>query len=220
MDPGSAVDKASRTAALVEVTAMVALVLSYIWGWKGTFHGEAELLVGLYFGIGILSHLRRHESARQLGFRLDNWRQALRNAAAIVPVAVCVPIAIGALLGTWHFPSWSDAIRHMPWMLAWATAQQYGLLCFLYRRFLEILGGPRAAAASAAAIFAAFHVPNSLLLAVTLLAGVVSCWLYRREPNVLVLGIAHAAISFAIFSSLPFSITHGMRVGPGYLALR
>jgi membrane protease YdiL (CAAX protease family) len=210
----------SRTAALVEVTAMIALVLSYIWGWKGTFRGESQLLVALYFGIGVLSHVRRHESARQLGFRLDNWRRALRNAALIVAVAVCVPVALGALLNTWHFPSWADLVRRAPWMIAWGTAQQYGLLCFLYRRFLEILGGPRAASASAAAIFAAFHVPNSLLLAVTLTAGVVSCRLYRREPNVLVLGIAHAAISFAIFCSLPFSITHGMRVGPGYLAVR
>lgn len=101
-------------------------------------------------------------------------------------------------------------------MIAWGAAQQYGLVCFLYQRLLEIVQSPRAATLGAAALFATCHVPNPLLLAVTLAAGVVSCTLYRREPNVFVLGLAHAAISFVIASTLPESVTHGMRVGPGY----
>jgi hypothetical protein len=31
-----------------------------------------------------------------------------------------------------------------------------------------------------------------------------------------VLGIAHAAISIALFYALPLSLTHELRVGPGY----
>lgn len=207
-----------RTSALLEVAAFIALVLSYIWGWHGAFPGTSQLVVALYFGIGVASHLRRSESAQQLGVRFDNWKPALRNAALVVGVAVLVPLVIGAALGTWHFPSAKHSMAGLPWMLAWGTAQQYGLVCFLYPRLLEILQGPRAATLGAAALFAAFHVPNPLLLAVTLAAGVVSCVLYRREPNVFVLGVAHATISFVISSALPLSITHGMRVGPGYFA--
>ena len=50
----------------------------------------------------------------------------------------------------------------------------------------------------------------------TFVAGSVSCALYRRVPNVFVLGIAHTAISMVLYSALPVSMTHDLRVGPGY----
>ncbi|HSD73767.1 MAG TPA: CPBP family glutamic-type intramembrane protease [Steroidobacteraceae bacterium] len=205
-----------RSAAMVEVTALTALVLSYIWSWQGAFPGHGLLVVVLYFGIGIVSHVRRGESARQIGFRLDNWPAAFRKALVVVGIASVAFLAVGAALDTWHFPSVRHTVSALPWMLAWATAQQYGLVCFLYQRLLEILQGPRAATLGAAALFAAFHVPNPLLLIVTLGAGIVSCTLYRREPNVLVLGMAHAAVSFVLAGALPLDITRGMHVGPGY----
>jgi membrane protease YdiL (CAAX protease family) len=206
-------------AAVVEVTALTALVLSYIWGWQGAFPGSALLLVVLYFGIGIASHLRRGESARQIGFRLDNWRAAFRGALIAVGIASFLFLALGAALDTWHFPPVRQSIASLPWLVAWGTAQQYGLVCFLYQRLLEILQGPRAATLGAALLFAVFHVPNPVLLVVTLVAGVVSCTLYRRAPNVLVLGIAHAAVSFVVAGALPSSLTHRMHVGPGYFAV-
>ena len=66
--------------------------------------------------------------------------------------------------------------------------------------------------------FALVHLPNPLLVSITFVAGLVSCTLYRRVPNVLVLGVAHAAISLVLFFALPASITHNLRVGPSYFA--
>jgi membrane protease YdiL (CAAX protease family) len=214
----TAVRARGRSAAVLEVTALTALVLSYIWGWQDTFPGAGVLVVVLYFGIGILSHVRRGESARQIGLRLDNWQAASRNALVVVGIASLALLALGGALGTWHFPTTKETLAMLPWMLAWGTAQQYGLVCFLYQRLFDILQGPRAATLGAATLFAAFHIPNPLLLAVTLSAGVVSCALYQREPNVWVLGVAHAAVSFVLSGALPLSVTHGMHVGPGYFA--
>lgn len=208
-----------RGVALVEVAAMVTVLLSYIWGWQGMFVGSSYLIVALYFGLALLSHRWRRESARELGLRLDNWSRALRNVIPIVVPAVAVALVIGLAADSLHFQSWSHTVEGAPWMVAWGTSQQYGLLCFFYRRFLEILQGSWAATAAAAATFAAFHIPNGFLVIVTLAAGVAACSLYRREPNVLVLGIAHALLSFVLLCSLPYSVTHGLRVGPGYLAL-
>lgn len=207
-----------RSAAVVEVAALTALILSYIWGWQGAFPGHGLLVVTLYFGIGIVSHLRRGESPRQIGIRLDNWPAALRSALVVVGITSAAFLVLGAVFDTWHFPSARQTLNALPWMVAWGTAQQYGLLCFFYQRLLEILQGPRAATWGAATLFAVFHVPNPLLLAVTLGAGAVSCALYRREPNVLVLGIAHAAVSFVVAGALPLTVTGGMHVGPGYFA--
>ena len=74
------------------------------------------------------------------------------------------------------------------------------------------------ATASAAVTFATFHMPNVFLVAVTLAAGVAACTLYRRETNLFAIGIAHALVSVVLLCSLPDSVTHGLRVGPGYLA--
>jgi membrane protease YdiL (CAAX protease family) len=208
-----------QAVAAVEIAAMVAILLSFIWGWQGSFGGATGLILVLYFGVGILSHARRGESAWQLGLRVDNLTRALRVAAAFVAPALLVLLAIGFALDSLHF-SWSQTTKSLPWLVAWGTAQQYGLLCFFYRRFVEIFGGPWAATASASATFATFHAPNGFLFAVTLAAGVAACTLYRRAPNVFAIGIAHAVISFALMHSLPYDVTHGLHVGPGYLALR
>jgi hypothetical protein len=205
----------ARAAALAELLAMLVLVLSYIWGWQNLFPGDRLVVVTLYFALCHMSHVRCHESARTLGLRLDNSRAAARQACVPVALAVGVPLAAGAALGTWHF----EPVRlplEIPWHLAWGTAQQYGLLCLMYRSSLDVVGSSPSAALCAASAFALFHLPNPFLIGVTFLAGLASCRLYRNVPNVLVLGAAHAAIALVLFYALPFSITHELRVGPGY----
>ena len=208
-----------RTPALLEVAAMDVLLLSYIWGWHGAFSGASIAILVLYFGLGIVSHLRRRESARDIGLRLDNFPRALRNALVFVVPAVVIALAVGWALGSWRFYAVLHRLWEAPWLVAWATAQQYGLVCFFYRRFLEIFGTATAATAGAAVTFAAFHLPNPFLVPVTLAAGVAACTLYRREPNLFAIGLAHAAVSFVVLWSLPYTVTYGLRVGPGYLAL-
>lgn len=214
-----AVTRPWRTIALVEVGTMVAVLLTYIWFWQGTFRGAALLILVLYFGIGLVSHLRRGESPREIGIRFDNFPRALLNVAFVVVPAAAATLAVGFALGSWHFRGWAHPIIQVLWMLGWATAQQYGLLCFFYRRCRELSDEPWVATAGASAIFATMHAPNGFLVAVTLAAGAVACTLYRRAPNVLAIGIGHAAISYVLLCALPVSVTHGLRVGPGYLAL-
>jgi membrane protease YdiL (CAAX protease family) len=214
-----AVPRPLRTAAVVEVGLMVTVLLSYIWFWQGEFRGSALLILVLYFGVGILSHARRGETPRDIGLRVDNFPRALGNVAFVVAPAIGVTLAIGFAMGSWHFRSWEHPFIAPLWMLGWATAQQYGLLCFFYRRCREIFDSPWPATVGASAVFATMHAPNLFLIAVTAIAGVVACTLYRRVPNLLAIGIGHAALSYVLLCALPFSVTHGLRVGPGYLAL-
>ena len=208
----------SRIVATAEVAAMVAVLLSFIWGWQGSFVGSWLLVLVLYFGLGAASHARRRETPELLGLGAYHVRPALRNVAAVVVPASALVLVAGAALDSWHFPSWPRFFSTLPWAAIWAIAQQYGLLCFFYRGYLEILAHPGAATPAAAATFAAFHAPNGFLMAITLAAGVIACSLYRRSPNVIVIGLGHAAISFFLFYALPFDLTHGLRVGPGYFS--
>jgi hypothetical protein len=197
---------------------MVCVLLSFIWGWQGSFAGSWALVLVLYFGLGAVSHTRRRETPELLGLGASNAGPALRNVAMVVLLAATPVLAAGAALGTWHFPSWPRFVSGLPWMAVWAIAQQYGLLCFFYRGYLEILESPAAATVAAAATFSACHAPNGFLMAVTLAAGVVACSLYRRSPNVIVIGLGHATLSFLLFYALPYDLTHGLRVGPGYFS--
>lgn len=206
----------SRIAATAEIAAMFAVLLSYIWGWQGSFPGAWVLVILLYFGLGALSHARRGETPALLGLGSHNAGRALRTVTAVVVPASTLVLAAGVALGSWHFPSWPRFIVALPWAAMWAIAQQYGLLCFFYRGYLEILERPGSATIAAAVTFALCHAPNGFLMAVTLAAGVVACTLYRRSPNVIVIGLGHATLSFFLFYALPYGVTHGLRVGPGY----
>lgn len=199
---------------------MTSLLLSYIWGWKGAFPGHFGACVLLYGAIGGLSHVRRGEGLRDIGVRLDNWQASGLDAMRVVAPLALVLITYGAARGTLHFPSLEDWPGKLLSGAVWGAAQQYGLVCFFYRRLREALPDPNAALVGSGLLFALFHLPNPFLTMATLLLGMISCWLYRREPNLAILGAAHGLLSFVIAYSLPESLTLGRRVGPGLLELR
>jgi membrane protease YdiL (CAAX protease family) len=208
-----------RWIAAAELAAMTALILSYTWIWQRTFPGAFLVCAAGYFGIGILGHRSRGETLQHIGLRLDNWLPAMRNAALVVVVAVSGTLIAGAILDSWHFPEWERVLLTLPVSIVWATAQQYALLCVVYRRSNELFGTTLAAIVCAATLFSVFHLPNTFLMSVTLAAGAVACVLYQYQPNVVVIGVAHALISFTLYHALPGKITTNLRVGPGFYTI-
>lgn len=199
---------------------MAVLLISYIWGWGNTFKGDFTLCVILYLGIGLAAHVRAGERPADLGFRWDNLGPAARNALlATIPIGLIV-LGTGALLDTLDFPALSRWPRLLARGFAWGFMQQYGLLCIFYRRLVELLPGRFGPLLAASAIFGLLHVPNPFLTVTTFFGGALSCWLYRKQPNVIVLGVMHGIISFMIAKSLSDAITMGMRVGPGFLSFQ
>src|SRR5262245_9042378 len=113
---------------LVEIAAMSALLLSYIWVWQGAFEGDFLLCVAVYFGIGIAAHWRAKERPRDLGIRIDNVGRAGRDAFLATLVIGLVLAGAGALSGGLDFPplaSWPLALWDG---IVWGFMQQYGLL--------------------------------------------------------------------------------------------
>ncbi|MGE5235755.1 MAG: type II CAAX prenyl endopeptidase Rce1 family protein [Acidobacteriota bacterium] len=213
MAPAAAVARpVARRVAWVEIAALALLLLSYIWLWQGSFRGSGVAVVALYFGIGLESHLRRGETPRQVGIRLDNLGTAVLTVLRWVgPLIVGIGV-LGALLGTWHLPHRAPLIAG--WDVVWGTAQQYGLLCVFYRRLCEVLPGRGSAEAASGLLFALFHLPNPFLTAVALPLGILACCLYRHVDNLFALGAAHGALAFTLAYALPWSVTFMMRVGP------
>ena len=208
--------KVRSATVVIELSAMTAVMLSYLWLWQDSFPGDFWVCVALYLGIGISSHVRRGETAREIGFRLDNFWPAFRLALFWIGALIVLAFVVGMVLDSIHLTT--SARWHLHWIrrIAWGTLQQYGLLCFFYRRLGELLPGSRPPMLAAAGVFAFFHLPNPFLMAVTLGAGVLSVWLYRRTPNVWVLGLFHGVLASALSRALPAWLTGGMRVGPGF----
>jgi len=202
---------------LWDIVAMFGLLFSYIWGWGTASSGTFGLCVILYFSIGVASHLRSGEGPADLGIRIDNLGAAARDAFLATMAIALVLSGVGALLGSLNFPPlplWPHTLGDG---IVWGLMQQYGLLCIFYRRFRELLPGHRDAPIwAASAIFALLHLPNPFLTLATLGAGALSCWLYSRRQNLLVLGVMHGLVSFLIVHTLSSPITSGMRVGPGF----
>ena len=202
---------------LAEIVGVSVLVTSYIWGWEGTFKGAFTLCIVIYVGIGLAAQLRTREGPFDIGIRLDNLGSATRDALLATTVIGLLLLGSGLLLGSLDFPPlrlWPADLRLG---IAWGTLQQYGLLCIYYRRFREILPSDRLDPQwVTGAVFGLLHLPNPFLTLATFGAGVLSCWLYRRTPNLVILGIMHGVVSFLITGCLPNGITMGMRVGPGY----
>ena len=208
----------ARRVVFAEIAAMTLLLGSYIWLWQDSFPGDFAVCVVLYFAVGIASHVRHGEPAREIGLRLDNVGRSAREAILVVGPLIVLPVLVGVWLESLRFPELYTWPLGLLRRFLWGTAQQYGLLAFFYRRFVDLFPGAGwRPICAAAGIFSLFHLPNPFLTLVTFVAGIVACWLYRRQPNLYVLGMVHALLSLTVSRSLPLDVTFGMRVGPGFL---
>jgi membrane protease YdiL (CAAX protease family) len=203
----------------VDVALLTALLASYIWLWQGAFPGDFFVCATLYLGIGVWSHWRRNETAADIGLRVDNFGPAVWFGMKLVGPIILAAVALGTFLGTIGPPEQTGVVEvagSLAWGMAWATVQQYGLACVYYRRLKDLLGSHAGATLGASAVFAALHLPNPFLVPVTFVGGVIACQVYRRAPNLFVLGLLHVLLSNALRLSFGPAITHHMRVGPGY----
>lgn len=195
---------------------MTGFLLSYIWLWQDAFPGSFAVCAAGYFGIGAAGQVARRESLRDVGLRLDNVGASTRDAARVVLPIVAGVAATGAALGSLRRAGPLEVAADLGLGWLWAVAQQYGLLAFFFRRLVDVMGRGTASVVAGGATFALFHLPNPFLVPFTFGAGMLSCWLYRRQPNLLVLGAMHTVISFALSHALPPALTHELRVGPGF----
>ena len=208
-------ERTEREHAARDITLLAFLILSYIWIWQGSFRGAFLVCVVCYFLIGIRSHRRCGEGLVHVGIRLDNAHTAALTAVLLIGPLVAVAFGLGLYLDTWNIARLDRWHEHILGGSVWGCAQQYGLLAIFYRRAHTLFEHHWRASLVAAAIFAVAHLPNPFLSVLTFLAWFVACEVYRRAPNLLVIGIAHSALSFVVASVLPSSVTWGMRVGWG-----
>lgn len=148
------------------------------------------------------------------GVRRAALGPALRWTALATVSAVALLLFAGALLGTLHsLPlRWTAVLS----LAAWSAGQQFALQTVVLREAEARLAGGRAIWI-AAALFAALHLPNPLLVPLTFFGAAIWCTIYRRYPHLLPLALSHAVSTLALLAAFDESTTGRLRIGLAYL---
>lgn len=203
--------------AVLELLAAVILIASYLWFGRQWFPGALAAFALPLLWLTWWSHRRAGEDAREIGFRLDTAPAAAAWLFPVILVAAAIAIVTASRYGLLRAPSIARAAPSLGMFVASGLLQQYLLLGFFYRRCLEVIRSPVIAGIVTTIVFAALHTPNLFLALLTFAAGLISCAVYRRAPNLYVAGIAHGLLAYVLYQALPPYVTGGMRVGIEYL---
>lgn len=136
-----------------------------------------------------------------------------------------VGAAIGGLilLAAWHWhtlrpPAGALVVCvNVALSLIWAFAQQFLAQSFFFLHLESLLRGSRRPVIATALLFSSAHIPNPVLIPVTLVGGVMLTEVFRRNRTLYPLAVAHALVALSLAISVPESVLHDMRVGIGYI---
>ena len=184
-----------RRMAMIDVAWVIGVSLAYVALEAGHVPKRwSYLIVAVVLAaFGAYVARRGADSWRDFGFRSDNLR------AAISPVGLFTLVAGGALT------AWAVARGQAVWgsqvvvllalYPAWALIQQLAFQGVLHRKLMVIVPSRTLQVLISACAFAAVHIGNTALVALTFIAGV--CWslLYRRYPNLWLLGASHTVLA-------------------------
>ena len=201
---------------LFETLVCYGLILVTIWTprpWQRWFYWAAIAWVAISTCISF-------SGWKAMGF----GAAGLRRSLWVVGLAAALAAAAVALAGNLHTLRAPNGL--LGWIGAfagyvlWAFVQQFLLQGYFLLRLLRLLPGQKQAAVVAAGIFAAAHLPNPILTPLTLLWGLLACFVFLRFRNLYPLAAAHAILGVCIAVTIPPATIHHMRVGLGYLTYR
>ena len=220
MTDGHAAEERALAAWEIVAASTSALAAEWVAGAVGG-SGRLLLLVPVTTAVlfMLVSHRLRGESAREVGWRLDNFAQAARLLLPPMIAVSALLVASGWYAGTLDFGRWEggQTIMGVPGLsLIWGPLQQYALQGFINRRAQVALGRGPSSVLLVAALFALFHLPNPWLMLATFAGGLLWAWVYQRAPNILAVGISHSLMTWVMISSVPPGALHNLRVGFKY----
>jgi membrane protease YdiL (CAAX protease family) len=201
-----------------EIVSVISSFLMAEWIIR-PFGSRDKLVAAIPLGIAliviILSHYARGETLRSLGWRFDNFWQAIRFLALPTLCMAAVIISAGWAIKGFGSNKWREW-QWVAWLPLWALVQQYALQGFINRRAQIVFGTGYKSILAVAVVFAMLHLPNPWLTVGTFIGGGVWAATYQRFPNLFALSLCHGLMSWLLVLALPGSVLGGLRVGLRY----
>lgn len=208
--------RASRRKLWSELLLVYAALEGALWT-AGAVQGLLMILT-----VALATHwtLSGRRSLRELGLEPGS----VRGGWWIAPIGAGMGGLI--LLGAWRWHSLRppagtlSVYGDVALSLIWALMQQFLAQSFFFLRLEELLRSGQRAVIATALVFASAHIPNPVLVPVTLAGGLMLSEVFRRYRTLYLLAVAHALVALSLAVSVPESILHDMRVGIGYILYR
>lgn len=213
---GEAVPRARLRQDFVELAGGYVLILATIW----TARPLQTWFYWLALGWIAVTTWISFPGWDALGFRKAGFTKSLWVAIAAVALAI-VAHAVAFRMHTLRQPM---ALRG--WVLTfggyvvWSFVQQFLLQGYFLFRLLRLLPRREWAGVAAALMFTAAHLPNPILVPLTLVWGMCACFVFLRYRNIYPLAVAHAVLGITVAVTVPGPVVRNMRVGEGYLRYR
>jgi hypothetical protein len=145
--------------------------------------------------------------------------RSIRLCWWVVPIAVAVAGLILLAAWRWHTlrPERLSLHFKVPIYLIWALTQQFLVQSFFFLRLERLLRSGRRAVLVTALLFSSAHIPNPVLVPVTLIGGLFLSELFRRYRTIYLLAVAQVLVALSLLISVPAARIRDMRVGIGYV---
>jgi len=196
-----------------EAFAFAGFVALYMWRLQAS-RPETWLIFPVWL---VLSFALHRDTPKTLGWRADNFWLATRRAAPIFSLFVAALVIAGIALGAFHrTPAHFLNANRLIGYFAFCVLQQVALQSMTMNRLLGGMNDSNSAAAIGGLLFGALHWPNPVLVPLTAIGGVVMCWLFMKERNILPLFTGQTILGVLVWWAFPLAWHHSMRVGPGY----
>lgn len=209
------IDVDSRPRALLELISAYGLILAVIWTPMPAQRILYWLAVAVVVGIIVL----RRETLSSLGLApTETLRPFWIVGAAVVLALLAVMVArlVGTLHGLPRIGHLSARTRVVGYLI-WSFVQEFLVQVFVLTRLIRLIPRRSLAIAAAALLFSIAHLPNPVLIWLTLVWGFIACPFFLRYRNLYVLGLAHGILGLCVAVTVPDALHHHMRVGLGYL---
>ena len=204
----------SGTRDLIELFVGYGAIIGTIWS-PGHWQNILSPFV-LVLTLGII--LWRRPSRDDLGVGMRGLFASLWILPAAIGLAAA-SVFVAARLGTLH-PLYHADTGHVMGYILWTIYQQVLLQDYFMPRLEPFFTNDAITVTVTGVLFAAAHLPNLVLVAATLVWGIVSCAVFRRYRNLWILGLAQGLLGLCFAVCVPDAMHHHLRVGLGYLRYR